>query len=145
MKAELSAGGVIFHKGRGGWEVLLIRDMNGIWTFPKGIIEKGEKPDDTASREIFEEVGIDGLRIVDFLGEIEYDFRRDGIVRKRVTYYLFLSKRRVHPIVQRDEGIQQASWVPYAAALDRIGYPETNKPLLACAYSLLMKNQGSIV
>ena len=41
MKAVPGAGGVVFND-RG--EVLLIRDRNGFWVFPKGHLEPGETP-----------------------------------------------------------------------------------------------------
>ncbi|KKW10495.1 MAG: hypothetical protein UY49_C0021G0009 [Microgenomates group bacterium GW2011_GWC1_49_7] len=43
MKTEVSAGGIVVRKRMRIWEVLVIRDMNDVWTFPKGLVEKGEK------------------------------------------------------------------------------------------------------
>ncbi len=96
MIEEVSAGGVLF-KDR---EVLLIKNPSGIWTFPKGLIERGEIPEETATREVFEETGIKG-RIIAPLGEIRYWYMREGQkVRKRVIFFL----------MEYLEGEPKASW-----------------------------------
>ncbi|MEN3028423.1 MAG: NUDIX hydrolase [Aquificaceae bacterium] len=84
MREEFSAGGLLFR----GREVLLVRNPSGVWTFPKGLIEAGENPEETALREVLEETGVKG-RIVTFLGEINYWYTREGEkIRKRVVFYL---------------------------------------------------------
>ncbi|NPB08113.1 MAG: NUDIX hydrolase [Aquificae bacterium] len=84
MRREFSAGGVLFKNG----EVLLIKNPSGVWTFPKGLIEEGESPQETAVREVYEETGIKG-RVVDYLGEISYWYTLKGErIFKRVKYYL---------------------------------------------------------
>ncbi len=84
MKEEFSAGGLLIKEGR----VLLIKNPSDVWTFPKGLVEKGEKPEDTAIREVYEETGVKG-RIVLELGRISYWYVREGEkIRKRVVYYL---------------------------------------------------------
>lgn len=96
MIEEVSAGGVLF-KDR---EVLLIKNPFGVWTFPKGLIERGERPEETAAREVFEETGIKG-RIIAPLGEIRYWYMREGQkVRKRVIFFL----------MEYLEGETKASW-----------------------------------
>ncbi len=84
MKREFSAGGVLFKNGL----VLLIKNPSGVWTFPKGNVEEGEKPEDTAIREVLEETGVKG-EILDYLGEIHYWYQLRGEkIFKTVKYYL---------------------------------------------------------
>lgn len=130
MKTETSAGGVIVCAVDRTWYVLLLRDMNDTWTFPKGLIELGESPQEAAVREIGEEVGISDLILLRPLSPIRYTYKRNGIVHKTVHYFLFQAKTRIRPIVQKEEGIQEAKWVAIDEAMNIIGYRETNVRLL---------------
>lgn len=84
MRREFSAGGVLFRDG----EVLLIKNPSGVWSFPKGNVEKGEKPEETAVREVLEETNVKG-KVIDYVGEISYWYQLKGErIFKRVKYYL---------------------------------------------------------
>jgi 8-oxo-dGTP pyrophosphatase MutT (NUDIX family) len=54
---------------------------------PKGLIEKGEKAEETALREVREETGSDG-EIVGKTGEISYSFSRGRRCFKTVHFFL---------------------------------------------------------
>ncbi len=54
-QAVAGAGGVVFNPDG---EVLLLQHASGSWVFPKGHIEPGEDPLETAVREIDEEAGV---------------------------------------------------------------------------------------
>lgn len=90
MDRILSAGVVVLREERGGWRVLLLRAYT-YWDCPKGLVEAGEDPLDTARREVREETGIDDL-----------DFRwGDGFVEtppysrnKVARYYLAATAAR---------------------------------------------------
>ncbi len=85
MKREFSAGGVLLKDNK---EVLLIKNPSNVWTFPKGLVEKGESPEETAMREVFEETGVKG-DIIAYLGEISYFYYLKGEkIFKKVKFYL---------------------------------------------------------
>ena len=133
MKTETSAGGVIFRSGPTGNEVLLLKDMNGNWTFPKGLIDPGESAETAAVREIAEETGIRQVRLLASLPDSTYTYTRNGLIHKTVRYFVFAATGIEQPVGQQEEGISAVEWVPYARAVDIIGYPKTNAPLLAQA------------
>lgn len=130
MKQEVSAGGIIVRKKGKTWDVLLLKDMNSNWTFPKGLVEKGEDPVSAAKREINEEVGISDVFLLSPLKPIHYIYNRGGLIRKTVRYFLFSSEGKETPKGQKEEGISDVTWMPLEKAIDIIGYSKTNTPLL---------------
>ncbi|MFO7739932.1 MAG: NUDIX domain-containing protein [Desulfatiglandaceae bacterium] len=59
-EARLSAGIVVVREESGQWQYLFLRAYKN-WDFPKGIVEPGEDPLETAVRETGEETGIHKL------------------------------------------------------------------------------------
>jgi 8-oxo-dGTP pyrophosphatase MutT (NUDIX family) len=81
-----SAGGLVVRASR----ILLISTQDGRrWQLPKGHIEPGESPEETAVREVREETGVTG-RVVAPLPEVEYWYVEKGRrrIHKRVDYFL---------------------------------------------------------
>lgn len=130
MKNEISAGGIIIKRSTKAVQVLLIRDMNGNWTFPKGILEKGESYEDAAKREIYEETGLKNIRSIRKLTPIHYMYQRNGLIQKTVYYFLFELTGDSEICVQKEEGINEARWMTFPQARRLIGYTQTNIRLL---------------
>lgn len=131
MKIEVSAGGVVYRKRRRVFEVLLLKDKNNNWTFPKGLIEDNEDKLGTAQREIGEEVGLKNVKFVSELSPIGYWYRwQKDLIKKTVYYFLFETMGDEQPKPQKEEGITAVKWFTPEEALKIIGYPKTNKPIL---------------
>lgn len=137
MNTEISAGGIIVTPSGSGWKVLLMKDMKGNWTFPKGKVEKGETLVQTALREIQEEVGIAGLSLIGELTPTMYWYFREKSIKKTVHYFLFQIASAKKLVVQTEEGISDAKWMTWEQAVLRLGYPKTNLPLISQAEKLL--------
>ena len=60
MKKTNSAGGIVLNTKK---QVLLVSQVTS-WSFPKGHVEKGESILDAAKREIYEESGIQDLKLI---------------------------------------------------------------------------------
>jgi 8-oxo-dGTP pyrophosphatase MutT (NUDIX family) len=76
----VQAGGIIVWRDR----IVLRRTLQGEWVFPKGWIDPGETPEQTAIREVREETGV-RAEIVRQCGTAIYE--SEGEVRE-VAYYL---------------------------------------------------------
>jgi 8-oxo-dGTP pyrophosphatase MutT (NUDIX family) len=91
VRREFSAGGVLVRRLRGRWMLAAIRPAGReppVWALPKGLIDQGEKPEQTAVREVAEETGIEA-RLETKLGDVRYVYTWAGErVFKVVSFYL---------------------------------------------------------
>lgn len=112
LKAKIpvvKAGGGLVYNDKG--EVLFIF-RNGKWDLPKGGIEKREEIDETAIREVEEETGVTGLKIVQKLQKTYHVFKRNGRYKLKVTHW-FEMKTNFDGIPQGqiEEGIEKVAWL----------------------------------
>ncbi len=123
LKHLHSAGGVIFRTKDSDHEVALIATKGKtVWTLPKGIIDRGEKPEATAVREIEEETGLLG-RIVHSLGEKSYWFYlKDENIKYRKTVTYFLLEYVSGDMANHCWEVDEADWFPLDAALGKVSY-----------------------
>ena len=102
-----AAGGIVV---KGGKFVGIMR--NGIPDLPKGHIEKGEKPEQAALREVEEETGIGKLQIVKELPSTWHCYQLGEEWRLKHTYwYLMESDEPICPKPQTEEGISEVKLV----------------------------------
>jgi 8-oxo-dGTP pyrophosphatase MutT (NUDIX family) len=96
----------------------------GVWALPKGIIGPGEKPDDTALREVAEETGIEA-RLVVKLGDVRYVYTWAGErVFKVVSFYLLrYSRGRLGDLPPATAfEVAEARWLPLKEAPRLLAY-----------------------
>jgi 8-oxo-dGTP pyrophosphatase MutT (NUDIX family) len=127
MKREFSSGGVVVRRMRGRWWVAAIRPRGkpeGVWALPKGWIEQGERPDETALREVEEETGV-RARIDSKLGDVKYVYTLHGErIFKVVSFYLlrYVGGRvgQIAPEMRKE--VADARWLPLDDAPRLLAY-----------------------
>lgn len=131
MKIEISAGGVVYKIIGKKPMILLLKDKNDNWTFPKGLIEDKEDKIETAKREIGEEVGLKKIKFIRELQAINYWYRwQKDLIKKTVYYFLFRAFGNEELEPQEEEGMKEARWVDLGKAIEVIGYRKTNELVL---------------
>jgi ADP-ribose pyrophosphatase YjhB (NUDIX family) len=130
---EPTAGGIIFRhssKKPGVVEILLIEDSKGRWTIPKGHIEEGEKASDTAQREIREEVGLQKMKIIGWLGKINFRYRRGNSLVLMTTEIFLVEALGNTNAVKPEKWMNSLAWMPANDALEKIEYEDIGKLIL---------------
>lgn len=116
MNWECSCGAVVFTRADGQFLFVIVQEKAGAYSFPKGHMEGSETEQETARREVFEEIGLDPDFLPGFREEDEYDLAEKPGTRKRVTYFL-AEYRNDQPLVPRQGEIRGIQLLPYDEAL----------------------------
>jgi 8-oxo-dGTP pyrophosphatase MutT (NUDIX family) len=116
------AGAIVVRPGKTEPRILLVtarRNPNN-WIFPKGHVEQGERLQDAAVREAYEEAGVDG-RIVGAAGSIAFDMGGDTY---RVHYFVLTTAD-----LGREREGRRFRWCRFKQALRRLTFAETHELL----------------
>jgi 8-oxo-dGTP pyrophosphatase MutT (NUDIX family) len=119
---ERSAGGVVV---RGEQTIVIVPTRRGaqgqkVLALPKGHVDPGETPDQTAAREVREETGVEAS-LVEKLGDVRYFYQRGGRrIFKRVTFYLF--EYLAGSLDDHDDEVEEARWIPLSEAVRALSY-----------------------
>ena len=136
MVREISAGGVVVQRTAEGWQVAVIepqkeaspvtanrasgkKSQKMLLALPKGLVDPGEKPEQTAVREVREETGLTATPIVK-LGDIKYVYVRSWGDQQRVFkivsfYLLRYESGKIDEIAEEMRiEVKRARWMPLA-------------------------------
>ncbi|MFD0704523.1 NUDIX hydrolase [Alloscardovia venturai] len=126
---EYSAGGLVFDDYD---RVAIIarhsRSGHLEWCLPKGHIEKGETPDQTAVREIHEETGILG-EVIHSIATIDYWFTGDAQRIHKLVHHYALRMTGGYLTVEGDPDheAEDATWVKFDDLPDVLSYPNERR------------------
>lgn len=146
MVREFSAGGVVLRRMSGEWHIAAIEPEKEssekpsagggrrrtaprkvVLALPKGLVDEGEKPDQTALREVREETGITAS-LISKLSDIKYVYVRswgDGErVFKIVSFYLlrYQSGRIDDVSPEMRIEVRRALWLPLEDGPTKLAY-----------------------
>jgi 8-oxo-dGTP pyrophosphatase MutT (NUDIX family) len=130
---EPTAGGIVYRKkmpaGR-EVEILLLQDSKGRWTIPKGHIEEGESPRQTAQREIQEETGLQNMKVGPWLGKINFRYRRGNSLVLMTTEIFLVEALGKTGKIKKEKWMNNLSWLNAQDALEKIEYEDIGKLIL---------------
>ena len=127
MRREISAGGLLVRRMRGRWWLAAIRPAGkrpGVWALPKGLVDRGERPLETALRETFEETGVragGGEK----LGDVRYVYTWEGEPVFKIVSFFLLRPRggRLGDLPTGTEHeVIEARWLPLDEASTLLAY-----------------------
>jgi len=130
---EPTSGGIVFRRPKNNpeqIEILLIQDAKGRWTIPKGHIEEGEKARDTAEREIREETGLQKMTVLNWLGKINFRYRRGNSLVLMTTEIFLVQALEDTNQIKPEKWMTSLAWLPASDALEKIEYEDIGKLIL---------------
>ena len=136
---ERSCGAVVFTRQSGQPLFVVVQELAGAYSFPKGHMEGTETELETAQREVFEEIGIHPTFLEGFVEENEYDLAERPGTRKHVTY--FLAEFQDETLIPRPGEIRGIQLLPLDEAMECFTH-EKPRQILNAAYRFLMKQQN---
>src|SRR6476620_446323 len=135
MVREFSAGALVLRYMQKQWWVAVIEpgregepeDRKNVVALPKGNVDAGEKPAETALREVHEETGLKAT-LVAKLGDIQYVYVRKWAGNEKafkiVSFYL--TKYKTGHIDELTEKmrheVRRAYWIPLPEAPAKLSY-----------------------
>lgn len=128
------SGAVVFTRINNEIKYLLVQQHGGFHGYPKGRMETGETEEQTAIREIYEEVGmrptfIEGFKTID-----EHDIPSKPDTRIQIVY--FLAEYENQEIVMQTEELLSVKLLSFEEALNTFEY-ESSKRILKKANDFL--------
>lgn len=129
---EPTAGGVVYRRNPNNRdiEILLIQDAKDRWTIPKGHIEEGESAKETAEREVLEETGLKELKVLNWLGKINFRYRRGSSLVLMTTEIFLVKAKGDTNALKPEDWMNGIKWFSAAEALDKIEYDDIGKLIL---------------
>ena len=104
----IAAGGIVENNLK---EWLFIF-RNGVWDLPKGKVEKNERLEVAAEREISEECGLSEMRLGSFITKTHHMYHENGVIKLKETHWFsFYSNQFKDLKPQLEEGIINLKWV----------------------------------
>ncbi len=130
-----SAGAIVFRRGETEREVLMVAG-HGAWSFPKGRMEPGETPAETAVREVREETGYT-VRLLPGFAAVTASARPGE--KRTITYYLGeVTGGALRPDPRETAG---CAWQPVSRVESILRFEQDRAPFLAALNRVRNENE----
>ncbi len=142
LPEEKLGGAIVYRRENGKIFFALVHDVFGYWTLSKGRLEKGERVEEGASREVSEELGLKNLTIEKRVGSndyIAYDPEK-GQIKKSVIYFL-ASTSDTKLTLGKSGGLNDIKWFEMSE-LETVKIYDDLRPMLNKAIEWLSTTQN---
>lgn len=113
MKKDFAFGVIVFYEENGKIYFLVLQQVQGHWSFPKGHAEEGESKLETAIRELKEETGIDKVELIsnEVMITDDYTIKKEGKEDIHKTVEFFIGDTSEKNILMQEDEIFDHKWI----------------------------------
>lgn len=137
-KKIISAGGIVFKKTESDTQWLVTQhSLHKAWGFPKGYVgdvDKDEKPEEAALREVAEEGGIQAVIVNPEPVETTYKYQAEGTLFDKTVIYFLMEYQSGDPN-DHDWEVSEAKFVTEAEVMQILTF-DTDKTAFEKALQL---------
>ncbi|MDR3595616.1 NUDIX domain-containing protein [Clostridium sp.] len=137
MQYEVSSGAVVFTRKDNDIYFVIVKSLEGFYGFAKGHIEGNETEEETALREIYEEIGIRPQILEGFRTTDEHPIPNKKDVIKRIIY--FVAEYDNQQLCHQEEELEGAYLMTYEEAMNAFQF-ESSKRILKEANGFIKGN-----
>ena len=138
MKKDYAYGVIVFYVENGTVYYLILKQIQGHWSFPKGHAEDGETKLETAKRELEEETGISEVELISDEPRVRDEYiinsKKSKPVQKIVEF--FIGEVGSKDIVMQEGEIFDHKWITTEEGESVFTY-DSSKRLLKSANDLI--------
>jgi ADP-ribose pyrophosphatase YjhB (NUDIX family) len=128
---ETTSGGIVFRRDeQKAVQILLMQDAKNRWTIPKGHVEPGEEPKQTAEREIREETGLQEMKVHSWLGKVNFRYRRNRTLVLMTMHIYLVEGLGNTDKLDPEDWLNDIKWLAATDAVDKIAYEDIGKLIL---------------
>jgi 8-oxo-dGTP pyrophosphatase MutT (NUDIX family) len=133
---DKSYGVLLILKGEEN-RILILKQINGHWSFPKGHGEVGENERESALRELEEETGIQEIEFADLPNLFErYPFQKDGKDYQKINEF-FIAFAFNDSVRMQESEVLEYKWATFEEALSTFTYEEPKRVIGLLQESLI--------
>jgi bis(5'-nucleosidyl)-tetraphosphatase len=138
MKKDYAYGVIVFHVDNGTVYYLILKQIQGHWSFPKGHAEDGETALETAKRELEEETGISEVELISNEPQVRDEYIINEKISKPVQKFVefFIGEVGSKDIVMQEGEIFDHKWITVEQGESLFTY-DSSKRLLKSASDLI--------
>ena len=125
MEVKQLAGGVVVGPGN---KIAVVSQHGNSWSLPKGHLEQSEDAEEAAVREIFEETGLQDVKVIEKIGEYQRSrISKDGTgedvehIRNITIFLCITNQAELAPI---DPDNPEAIWLSIQDVADKLTHPK---------------------
>lgn len=136
MKKDYAYGVIVFFVENSSVYYLILKQIQGHWSFPKGHAEDGESSLETARRELEEETGIKDVTLISEKPQVKDEYAINGTKPVQKFVEFFIGEVESKDIVMQDGEIFDHKWITVEEGEEIFTY-DSSKRLLKSANDIV--------